>query len=120
MWWKPNRRNRITVGPSPKVDAASTTVVSVATLLPGTGSATAPETVAVFTADPAVVGTTTTVTVAIAPAARLPRSAVSVPADWLTVPWLAKAETKLMPAGSASSRTVPLAELGPALVTVRM
>ena len=46
------------------------------------------ETLAVFVSEPACVGSTTTVTVALPPAARLPRLAVTVPPDWTAVPRL--------------------------------
>src|SRR3569623_658874 len=62
-------------------------------------------TVAEFVKVPAVVGVTMIVIVSVAPAASVPRLAVTVPPDCDVVPALDVAETKVMPAGSESVTT---------------
>ena len=70
-----------------------TVVLTVAELLAGTRSVSLAETVAVLASAPARVGVTTIVTVALAPTARLPRLAVTLPPLVLTLPCDTAAET---------------------------
>ena len=63
-------------------------------------------------------GRTTMVTVAVARAAKVPRSTVMVLPDWVTVPWPAVAERRVTPAGSVSVRVTPVTVPEPRFVTV--
>jgi hypothetical protein len=94
-----------------------TAVVAVAVLVAGSASGSAAAAVAVLTTVPAPVALTTSCTVAVAPAARLP-SAQLTGFRPLQPPWLAVAETSVTPAGSGSVTVTPVAAPGPWLVTV--
>src|ERR1700730_17424357 len=54
--------------------------------------------------------------VALAPLARLPTVQVTVPAEFVQLPWLDVAETKVTPLGRVSVTVTPVAGLGPLLV----
>ncbi len=97
---------------------AFTVVDSLAELSAGFGSSSFAPTAAAFLIVPAASGITVIVTVAEPAAASSPRSQLTVPAAWLQVPWLAVAETKATPAGSASVKLTPVAFEGPWLATV--
>lgn len=56
--------------------------------------------------------------VAVAPGAKVPTLAVTVPALLLTVPWEAVAELKVIALGNTSVTTTLVAVDGPLLVTV--
>jgi hypothetical protein len=75
------------------------------------------ETVAVLTKEPAVVAVATMDAVAEAPTATFPRLQLMVVVP-MQVPWLAVAETKVIPAGSGSVKMTPVEDAGPLLVTV--
>ena len=79
------------------VDAALTVVSSVSLLFKGVGSSKS-GTEAVFESAPAVVGVTTKLIVALAPATIKPRSQTTVLVP-VQLPWLGVAETKFTPAG---------------------
>jgi hypothetical protein len=79
------------------VGAGLTVVSSVSELLPGVGSSKL-GTEAVFESVPAVVGVTTRLIVALAPAVIKPRSQTTVLVP-VQLPWLGLAETKFTPAG---------------------
>ena len=66
---------------------------------------------------PRAVGVPTTVTVAVAPEASVPR-AQEIGAVPLQVPWLGVAEPNVSPAASVSVNTTPVAEDVPLFVTV--
>ena len=93
-----------------------TVVSSVSLLLPGVGSSKS-ETEAVFESVPAAVGVTTRLTVALVPAAIVPRlqTMVLVPVQ---LPWLGVAETKFTPAGKISVIVAVIDKLGSTLDTV--
>ena len=93
-----------------------TVVSSVSELFPGVGSSKL-GTEAVFESVPAVVGVTTRLTVALAPAAIKPRlqTMVLVPVQ---LPWLGVAETKFTPAGKLSVIVAVIDRLGSTLDTV--
>src|SRR5262245_66333149 len=104
----------------------STRVVVVPGLLAEFGSTTpvaagidaVPELVSVVLLATSLFTVTTIVIVALPPLAIVPRSAVTVPPAWVTVPWLGVAETNVVPAGRVSVTLTPGASLGPLLVTV--
>jgi hypothetical protein len=85
------------VGVGVGLDAGVTVVSSVSELLPGVGSSKL-GTEAVFESVPAVVGVTTKLIVALAPATIKPRSQTTVLVP-VQLPWLGVAETKFTPAG---------------------
>jgi hypothetical protein len=77
------------------------------------------DTLAVLPISPAIVVVTTTVIVAFAPFAKLPRLHVKTPPEGTPqVPWLGLAESNVTLAGNVSVTVTPVAELGPLLVTV--
>ena len=78
-----------------------------------------PLTVAALTSVPLAAAATSAriVIVACPPSARLPRAAVTVLPEPLTVPWLDVADTKTTPLGSVSTTCTPVASEGPLLVT---
>ena len=84
--------------------------------MPGSGSLA--ETLAVLVMVPATVGMTTSVPVAMLPGARFPRSKVTVPPDWLTVPTVVVADTKFTPPGNVSVIVTAVDVAVPMLVTV--
>lgn len=90
--------------------ALFTVVVAVAVLSPGSGSLWAPLTVARPVSVPVARGSTTTVTVVLAPAARVPRAQVAPVAEVVQVPWPGVAETTVA-AGpvTVSVRPTPVA-----------
>ena len=73
-------------------------------------------TVAEFVSVPAWLGWTTTVTVALAPAATEPMAQLTVPAVSVQLPWLVFADWYTAPAGSGSSTSTAAASPGPSLV----
>jgi hypothetical protein len=87
----------VDVGVGVGVGAELTVVSSVSVLFKGVGSSKS-GTEAVFESVPAVVGVTTRLTVALAPATRKPRSQTTVLVP-VQLPWLGVAETKFTPAG---------------------
>src|SRR5882724_8582404 len=93
------RPNELAATCSPKAPptSARTLLLTVDVLLARLGSGSLAFTPAALEMVPLAVGVTLIVTVAPAPAARLPREQVTVPEDWLHEPWLALAETKLTP-----------------------
>ena len=56
--------------------------------------------------------------VTVAPTARSPSEQETVPEEWLQVPALVVAETKLVPAGNGSATVTSLAASGPPLETL--
>ena len=82
------------------------------------GSAEEVDTFATLTYVDSAIGCATSVIVALAPLARLPRLASTGPVP-LHDPWLEVAETKFRPAGSESVTWTPSAVAGPLFVTVR-
>ena len=94
--------------------------IVVTELLPGSKSVTSPVTLATLLFDPALVGVTMMVTVALPPLRMVPKFTVTTPALLLNVPWLGFAETKLVPAGSTFVSTTAVALLGPLFATVRV
>jgi hypothetical protein len=95
------------------VDGLTVVIVAVEELFAGFGSVCPPETVAVFETCPGVDAVVTTrVIVAPAPLARVPTAQVTVVVP-LHDPCEGVAETKLVPAGSASVMLTPLAASGP-------
>ena len=52
--------------------------------------------------------------------AREPRLTLTVPLDWLTVPWLLLADTYVTPVGSVSAIDTPVASDGPLLLAVKV
>ena len=71
-----------------------------------------------FVIVPALVGVTTIVTVACAPAASAPMAQVTVPEASLQLSPLETAEPKVTFRGSVSETVTPAAALGPLFVTV--
>ena len=102
----------------PVIAPSVTTVVADAVLFCVLDSAVVVLTVAVSVSEPSSVAVTTIVPVTVAPAATVPRLAVTVLPVLLVVPWLKLAETKATPAGSVSVIVTAWASLGPLLVTV--
>ena len=68
----------------------------------------------------AAVRATTLVTVAMAPAFRVPRLATTLVAFRIAVPWDEPAETAFTPAGRRLVNITEVAVFGPLLVTVKM
>src|SRR2546421_4549809 len=105
-----------------KSAAACTCVVLVAELLAEFGSTVLVLAVAVLVSTEPFgslgLTRTTMVMVTVPAASRGPRLAVTVPPDWLTVPCVDVADTKLTPAGKGSVTTVFSAAFGPELSTV--
>ena len=66
---------------------------------------------------PVLVGVTTIVTVACAPAASVPMAQITVPEAWLQLSVLETAESKVT-FGGVSETVTPAAALGPLFVTV--
>ena len=100
-----------------------TVEVSVAVLLPAAGSGVEDVTLAVSTSEVAVVDGATAarrVTVASAPGARVPRLQLTVWPLLVQLPWLAVAETRVVPTGRVSLSVVADAVEGPRLVVVRV
>src|SRR5882672_3960244 len=94
-----------------------TWVVADAVLFAVLGSGWLAVTFAVFVIEPVRDGLVTWMEiVALAPLARLPTVQVTVPAEFVQVPWLEDAETKATPLGRVSVTTTPVAGLGPLLV----
>jgi hypothetical protein len=94
-------------------------VVTLAELLPGLGSASMAETVAVFVALPMLTGTTWMDTVAFAPLASVPIAQLTVAGGVVVQdPTVGVAETSETPVGRGSVSVTPVAEEGPLLVTV--
>ena len=102
---------------STRSETGVTSVVSVSASSPPTGSAVVASTVAVFESAPSVVVVTTIVTAASPPSARIPSRHVTVPPASEHEPCDGVAETKLTPAGSASTTSTPWASDGPSLCT---
>src|SRR6476659_9038001 len=94
-----------------------TVVLVVLVLLALAGSASLPETVAVFEIVPLPVVVTVIVTDVLAPLARSPMAQLTLPAV-LTQP--AEALLKVTPAGTVSEAVTPVAASGPLLVTWRV
>src|SRR5216683_2967806 len=97
-------------------------VIAVTELLAALRSISLAETLAVLVRIPAAdaPGTTTTVTVAVAPTARGPRFPVTVVALVSTLPCDEAAETRATFAGNESLKETNEALFGPALVTVNV
>lgn len=97
--------------------AGCTLAVWLPVLFAGFGSAVLALTVAVFVIVPWVVAVTTSVTVVLAPLAKLPKMQliVAVPEQ---LPWSGVAETNVTPVGNTSVNTTPEASAGPLLVIV--
>ncbi len=104
------------------VGGAMTVVVPVTMLLPVSGSTPAIATLALSVMVPAVEGSIKTwmVTVTLSPLVKSPRWHWTMLPDLLQLPWVGVAETKLIPADSASVRMIPTASEGPSLVTMRL
>ena len=101
--------------------AAGLTVVdALAVLLPEVGSLTLDATVAVLVIVPVDCGRPLIWIVALAPLPTVPSWHVTVPLVCEQVPCDGVAESKIIPAGSVSVTTVPVAARGPALPTVRL
>jgi hypothetical protein len=83
----------------------------------GTGSFTLLLTVAVSVIVPGAVAVTVTVTVELDPLLMFPKLQL-MPAPPPQLPWLAVAETNVVPAGTESVSTTPVAADGPTFVTV--
>ena len=92
-------------------------VVAEAVLLVGSESASVPVTVAEFVNCPAEEGVTTIVTIALPPAARLPRLQFTVAVP-LQLPCVVVAETNVTPAGNVSVTLTFVATAGPLLVAM--
>ncbi len=97
-----------------------TVVDALALLLPETGSFTLDATVAVLLIVPVDCGRPLIWMVGEAPLATVPSWHVTTPLVWEHVPCDGVAESKIIPAGSVSVTTVPVAARGPALPTVRL
>src|SRR5437773_11921065 len=102
--------------PSPSV-SGSIVVPAVAELFVWSKSDSLPLTLAVLLRLPAVVGVTTSVIVAEAPLAKVPRLQVIVLVP-LQLPWVDVTETRMTSDGNVSSIFTPVAVEGPLLVTV--
>jgi hypothetical protein len=98
--------------------ASLTVVLALAELLDVLESVSLAVTLTELVMVPAVVAVTTMDTVELLPLAREPRSQVTVLPDWLQLPWLGVADTKVTPEGRVSVRVTPEALQGPLLVTV--
>jgi len=100
---------------------ATTSVSSLALLLPGTGSLVVALTVTLFVIVPDVPGAVTvTVIAGAAPTANVARLHVTTPAASLHVHPVPEADTYVTPAGSVSSTLTPLAVDGPLFVTLNV
>src|SRR5262245_42177189 len=95
-----------------------TSVVAFTLLLPGLGSASGAEMLAVVTRVPAVVGRTMTVMVAVAPTDSVPGAHVTVLPDRVHEPSVDDAETNVTPDGNCCSTATELAALGPRLLAI--
>jgi hypothetical protein len=94
----------------------TTVVVAVAVLFEVLGSFSAAVTLAVLVSAPTVVGVTTTVMVALAPASRLPTLQVTVPPDCVQLPAVEIAETSVTVPGRVSLTVTTVAGEGPLFV----
>jgi hypothetical protein len=104
---------------APNRETSPTFVPAVALLFAVFGSLWVADTLAVLAILPEVVVVTTTVTVALAPLAKLPRLQVNVPPDGAPqLPWPGVAELKVTLEGMVSVRLTPVAVFGPLLVMV--
>src|SRR2546421_12796901 len=94
------------------------TVVKVPALLfAWLGSLSLAETRTLFATRPGATALAIRLTVALAPADRLPRTDVIFFPFWLLVPWLETTETKFRLKGRSSTRVTPVASSGPRFVT---
>jgi hypothetical protein len=93
-------------------------VSELATLFAGFGSISFAATATVLLRLPAAVGTTFTVTVALAPLASEPRSHMRSSPACENPPWLRVTVPSVMPPGSVSTASTSVAIPGPLFVTV--
>ena len=76
--------------------------------------------VAVLLTVPGVVAVATSVRVAPVLRVNVPRLPVMMPAMFVALPWLGVTETKVRPAGNALLKMMPVAAVGPVLVTAKV